>query len=101
MLLYELSLAAAEGIETIFVESIARFGVEQTEVYVDDLKNCLTLLGEHPGMGRIADDIRIGYRAFPHQSHVIYYHEEAERVFVVRVLHKHMDAINTFQQEVD
>ncbi|HBE91536.1 MAG TPA: type II toxin-antitoxin system RelE/ParE family toxin [Gammaproteobacteria bacterium] len=95
--MYELSLAAAEDIETIFVESIARFGVQQTEVYVEDLQNCLLLLGEHPGMGRIADDIRTDYRAFPHQSHVIYYQEEADRIFVVRVLHKHMDAINTFQ----
>ncbi|GMT40690.1 MAG: toxin ParE1 [bacterium] len=95
--MYELSLAAAKDIETIFVESIARFGVQQTEVYVDDLQNCLILLDEHPGMGRTADDIRIGYRAFPHQSHVIYYQEENDRIFIVRVLHEHMDAINAFQ----
>ena len=101
MRMYELSLAAAEDIETIFVESIAIFGIQQTEIYVEDLQNCLLLLGEHPGMGQIGDDIRIGYRAFPHQSHVIYYQENADQIIVVRVLHKHMDAINTFQQEVD
>lgn len=99
--MYELSLAAARDIEVIFEKSITKFGLQQTEVYVENLQNCLLLLGENPGMGRTADDIRIGYRAFPHQSHVIYYQEEIDRVIVVRVLHQHMDAIKTLYQEVD
>ena len=100
MLMYELSVAAAQDIERILDESIARFGVQQTEVYVEDLQNCLLLLGEHPGMGRGADDIRKSYRAFSHQSHVIYYYEEVDQIIVVRVLHKHMDAIKNFHTEV-
>lgn len=97
--MYELSTEAVQDIEDIFTESLAKFGIKQTENYVNDLQGCLALLGEHPAMGRTADDIRTGYRAFPHQSHVIYYLEKADRIIVVRVLHQHMDAISTLHQK--
>lgn len=91
--MYELSLAAAEDIETVFHDSAVKFGLPQTELYVEGLQNCLELLGRNPGMGQSINDIRDGYRAFPHQSHVIYYQEESDRVFVIRVLHKHMSIL--------
>ncbi len=36
---------------------------------------------------------RPGYRRFPHESHVVFYKIEAQDIFVVRVLHKSMDAV--------
>ncbi|HEX9625872.1 MAG TPA: type II toxin-antitoxin system RelE/ParE family toxin [Acidiferrobacterales bacterium] len=60
-------------------------------LYYDSLKNCLELLGENPGIGTNADDLRPGYRRFVHESHVIFYRETAHGVLIVRILHKRMD----------
>lgn len=89
---YELSLAAAEDIAEIFTESLQAFGLNQTESYVSTLERCLTLLAANPRMGGKAEDVRRGYRRFPHTSHVIYYTLSPDGIFVVRVLHKRMDA---------
>lgn len=49
-------------------------------------------------MGTMAEDIRPGYRRFPHESHVIFYTLDAEGVFIVRMLHQHMDAPEILQK---
>ncbi|NOZ09540.1 MAG: type II toxin-antitoxin system RelE/ParE family toxin [Gammaproteobacteria bacterium] len=90
--MYELSEAAAKDIEQILQRSIVDFGLAQTEIYFHSLKTCLELLGENPGMGGGADDIRQGYRRFAHESHVIFYRASEQGILVVRILHKRMDA---------
>lgn len=59
----------------------------------DALTRCLELLGENPELGFTAEDIRSGYRRFPHESHVIYYTLDSRDIFIVRILHKSMDAV--------
>ncbi|OIP45451.1 MAG: type II toxin-antitoxin system RelE/ParE family toxin [Deltaproteobacteria bacterium CG_4_10_14_3_um_filter_60_8] len=96
--MYKLSNAAAQDIEDILEQSLAEFGLLQTEDYFNSLTNCLQLLADHPKMGRAADDIRPGYRRFPHKSHLIFYRPASKHgIFVVRVLHHHMDAIRHMQ----
>lgn len=95
--MYELSEAAAKDIEEILAHSIVEFGLLQTETYHAALRHCLELLSDNPGMGSTADDIRPGYRRFPHESHVIFYTIRGQDVFVVRILHKSMDAIRNIQ----
>jgi len=94
----KLSAAAAHDIEELLDHSIADFGIHQTENYYDALTRCLVLLGENPELGYVADDIRSGYRRFPHESHVIFYTLEQNDVFVVRILHKRMDAVRNIQE---
>lgn len=90
--MYRLSEAAASDIENILDTSLTAFGALQTEDYYTALTQCLELLGENPEMGTKADDIRPGYRRFPHESHVVFYTIEESGVFIVRILHQHMDA---------
>lgn len=90
--MYKLSDAAASDIEDMLDTSLLAFGVLQTEHYYTALTQCLELLGDNPAMGTTAEDIRPGYRRFPHESHVIFYTQDAEGVFIVRILHKHRDA---------
>ena len=94
----KLSAAAAHDIEDLLDRSIAEFGIQQTENYYDSLTRCLALLGENPELGYAVDDIRSGYRRFPHESHVIFYTLEQSDVFVVRILHKRMDAVRNIQE---
>jgi toxin ParE1/3/4 len=89
--MYALSDAAAQDIEQILDRSVVDFGPHQTELYYHSLKNCLELLGENPKMGSSADDLRLGYRRFAHESHVVFYRDTGRGVLIVRVLHKRMD----------
>lgn len=68
----KLSAAAANDIEELLDHSIAEFGIQQTENYYDALTRCLELLGENPELCYVADDIRRGYRRFPHETHIIF-----------------------------
>ncbi len=46
----------------------------------------------NPLMGRTCDDIRDGYRKFPHGVHMIYYKLPGdEELLIVRILHMTMD----------
>lgn len=48
-------------------------------------------------MGSAAEDIRPGYRRFPHKSHVIFYTIRTDNLLVVRILHQRMDAIRNIK----
>ena len=89
--MYKLSEAAAKDIEQLLDQSILDFGPLQTETYHYDLTNCLELLAENAEMGTSAEDLRAGYRRFPHESHVIFYTRRDEHILIVRILHKRMD----------
>lgn len=97
--MYILTKAASKDIEKILDRSVIDFGLDQTEIYFDSLKNCLMLLGENPAMGGAADDIKPGYRRFAHQSHVIFYRAHEQDILIVRLLHKAMDVRKQFGQE--
>jgi len=94
----KLSEAAVRDLEEILEQSLVEFGIHQTETYCASLTHCLELLGSNPEMGSTAEDIRPGYRRFPHESHVIFYTIRAEDIFVVRILHHRMDAIRNIQE---
>lgn len=87
---YRLSKLAEQDIEIMLEGSLQRFGIEQTERYYRSLEQCLVLLGNESDIGISVDEIRKGYRKFPHQSHVIYYKRRRRDVFIVRVLHERM-----------
>ena len=89
--MYKLSEAASQDIERLLDQSIIDFGLLQTEAYYNDLTHCLSLLAENPEMGTGADDIRAGYRRFPHESHLIFYTIQDEHILIIRILHKRMD----------
>ena len=91
---YEISKAAEEDIDALLDDSIARFGVDQTERYFESLVNCLSLISGNPEMGVTVDQIRRGYRYFSHESHVIFYQQIDVGIFIVRILHKRMDALS-------
>ncbi len=77
--------------------SIARYtelqwGVLQRNYYLKEIDNCFNQLAMHPEMGIACDDVRTGYRKFPHGSHLIFYRQgEDQIVEIIRILHKSMD----------
>lgn len=89
--MYRLSEVAATDIDRLLDYSIREFGVLQTESYYQGLVNCLELLDKNPDIGHSADEIRPGYSRFSHESHIIFYTQTEEDIFIVRILHNRMD----------
>ncbi len=96
--MFKLSEAAASDIEDILNHSITAFGLVQAEQYYTQLYQCLRLLADNPAMGVDASDIRQGYRRFAHQSHIVFYTTDTTGILVIRILHKHMDAVRHMQE---
>lgn len=74
-------------VENILERSLMDFGLTLTKQYYSSLENCLNLLASNPLMGNSADDIRPGYRRFPHRSHIIFYTIPDPHILIVRILH--------------
>lgn len=90
---FRLSRAAKKDLRTIYLYGAKTFGIEQAETYAASLKQCLTFLGENPSAGRLCSEIHAKLHRHPHKNHLVYYHLEANGIFVVRILSHQMDAI--------
>lgn len=78
------------------VAAIAEFTVEtwgqrQADRYLDMLEARLALVADQPRLGPGRPDLGDDIRAFPAQSHVIYYRPTENGIYVLRVLHYAMD----------
>jgi toxin ParE1/3/4 len=88
---FRISDRADKDIGDIARYTIERHGIEQARHYRAFIIACFEFLSENPEAGRAIDDVRIGYRCFNHQSHVIFYKADGRDVLIVRVLHNRMD----------
>ena len=71
--------------------TIETFGIEQARRYRDGFGACFQTLSETPLIGRAADHLAEGLRAYPHRLHVIFYRQTETGILIVRVLHQRMD----------
>ncbi len=76
--------------EAVWLYSLAQWGVQQTERYIDDLTQAFGFLAASPKAGAACENIRAGYRKYSVMRHVVYYREIAYGVEIMRVLHGHM-----------
>lgn len=88
-----LSKRASDDLRNIWNYTIAEFGEAQAERYLFALEEGLGLIIDHPEIGKPADHVKIGYRAFTKDRHVIYYTISETYVDVIGVLHERMDPL--------
>lgn len=94
---YLLSPAARADLEQIWDYAEERWGVDQAEEYVRELRYVIERVAANPRIGRTCDDTRHGYRKVSASSHMLFYRLTAEGVVdVVRVLHQRMDTERHF-----
>ncbi len=86
-----LSRLADSDLGIIADYTIETFGVKQARRYRDGFNTCFQTLAEAPLIGRAADYLAEGLRAYPHRSHVIFYQQTDRGIYVVRVFHQSMD----------
>ena len=89
---YKISQLAAKDIENIAYFTISKFGVQQAEIYKNDLKSILTRLNENPDIGReyiiISDKVILRYRF---KAHTIFYYLSVNKLIIVRILSNKMN----------
>jgi toxin ParE1/3/4 len=88
---YVLSPAAQTDIEEIWEYTLTRWGIDQAEVYLRQLKSAIEAIAAEPARGRPCDDVRAGYYKFTVGSHVLFYRLIGGDVDLVRILHRRMD----------
>ena len=88
---YRLTPRAERDLEEIWRYTAEQWSSEQAETYVDGLIDAMEILAENPSRGRVADDIRKGYRRRNAGAHVIFFKLADDGIVIVRVLHQRMD----------
>lgn len=89
---FDLTRSALADLKTIARYTQDRWGVQQRNVYLREMDRTFRLLAKSPLAGKACDEIRAGYRKFPHGAHVIFYTLPSENeLLIVRILHAAMD----------
>ena len=67
-----------------------KWGKQQSNRYMYELHNTMTLLKENPHVGINRVELSNQTYSFPHVSHMIYYKFNDEVLYIMAVLHKSM-----------
>lgn len=87
-----ISRDADADLDGILDYSIAAHGLAIAEAYLRTIHAALARLSEFPELGVVRTDLSAGIRSLPTGEHRVFYTITAERILVVRVLHKAMDS---------
>jgi len=88
---FDLTRAALADLKSIARYTRQRWGVRQRNSYLKEFDQVFCALAKNPLIGQACEELREGYRKFPHGSHVIYYKLHGEEgLLVVRILHMTM-----------
>jgi toxin ParE1/3/4 len=94
---YQLSKAAAQDLEDIYLYGFMQFGEAQADRYAALLEDRIELLCKNPLLGRIDTAITPAIRRFECESHVIFYDLSATQLLIVRILHGATDYLHHLQ----
>jgi toxin ParE1/3/4 len=84
------SARAQSDIDAIWEYSVERWGIDQAERYVREIKSQCNALAFGHKRGTAAN-VRPGYLKRPCGSHVIYYRDLPDGLEVIRILHAAQD----------
>lgn len=87
---YRLSILAELDLADIADYTTDVWGVEQAELYLDDLVKCFVRIAQMPGLGRASDSVHPGFRRIAQGKHVIFYQPGKDEIFISRILHQSM-----------
>lgn len=86
------SRKADADLDDILDYGIATHGRAVAEDYLRTINSAFDMLGDYPELGMMRPDLRPGLRSLPAGEHRVFYVVLDDRVSIVRVLHKAMDA---------
>lgn len=91
---FKLSVKARAEIKKIFRYSFQQFGENQALKYKTSLEKCFQLLADNPNMGRECNEIVDGYFRHEHESHIVFYTQRSNDIFITTIIHDRMDVKN-------
>ncbi len=86
--------AAQRDLLQIGKDSEARWGREQTRIYLGAISDVIDRIAATPNIGSDRSHISSGLRKSASGVHHIYYRVVGDTVVIVRVLHRRMDVTN-------
>lgn len=86
----EVSNHSKKELNEISSYTTIKWGKQQSNKYLTELHNTMTLLKENPHIGINRLELSDEIYSFPHVSHMIYYMFDAEILYIMAVLHKNM-----------
>jgi toxin ParE1/3/4 len=88
---FRLNDPAANKLIEIYDFTETTFGRYQADAYHAGFERTFGLLADFPRMGTDVSELKVGYRRFRFQSHVILYTEEVYGVLIRDIFHSRQD----------
>lgn len=85
---FKLSDKAEQDLENIYLYSYENWGISKAIEYIEEIEKTISNLLDHPKLGKLQIKNKRTYYTFPCQSHIIYYHLQADILYVLSILHK-------------
>ena len=89
-----ISPIAKKDLKGIYEFGKSKWGREQSNKYLETVKNKMLQIFEYPNSGRDRMEISLGIKSLSVGSHIIYYRANNNSIEVVRVLHRRQEPIN-------
>lgn len=89
---YRFARSAEEDLADIVDYTAITWGVAQANTYLDGLEQLAASVSGNPRIGKPCENLSPSLRAFPYESHVLYYLIDSDAITIVRVLHQSMNA---------
>ncbi len=86
-----LSPKAKEDLSQIWDLTLAEWGIEQAEKYIQELWTAIQKQAQNPTTSTDISDVRDGYRKARSGSHIFFFKVTDTQIDVVRILHQRMD----------
>jgi toxin ParE1/3/4 len=89
---------AEQDLDQIFLYWAERAGLGTADRLIDSITDRFWLLGEHPEVGRRADEIAPGVRCIPAGKYLIYYRKRRLRIDILHIFHGARDQKPAFRE---
>jgi toxin ParE1/3/4 len=88
---YRLTPRALRDLDAITDYTLATWGERQTAKYLAELEQRFRRLAQNPKAGRLRNDVRDGFRSYPHGAHVIFYVINSASIAIIGIPRGAMD----------
>ncbi|MES9898987.1 MAG: type II toxin-antitoxin system RelE/ParE family toxin [Sedimenticola sp.] len=96
---YRLRLHAHADLEVIWVYTLDHWGSDQADRYLQALFSCFDDLMANPRLGKLRDDVKVGYRSFPQGRHVVFYMIMPPGIDIIGIVHQSADVEGRLKSE--
>jgi toxin ParE1/3/4 len=88
---YLLRPSAEADLQDIWRYTATNWSVAQADRYYREIVRAFDAITAQPTIGRVCDEVKLGYRKHGVAAHVIFYRVTGDNVDVVRILHARRD----------